>query len=569
MFAKFHHKIALLMTCLMMACLTLSVNAQETNLLANAGFESGFTSLSGTQPRNVATAWTPWNAPRTDSMASYQNTSPKYIAASAANAVGVVPRIRTGNDAQIYYAFYETFDGGIYQQITGLTAGTEVRFSVYSYVWSTTYDDPNVSEDPGGVAFRVGIDPTGGTDALSANVIYSTPTVAYDAYRQASVIAKAQGSTVTVFIRTSIGDPVQYSYVYLDDAVLSTTVAAPVPTSTRPPATNTVAPTATRVPPTATTVPPTSATIAASSTPLAPATAVNTSSPNVPAATNTTAPVVASSTSVPPTVGPSNTPSLPTPTQEGGLLPTATPIGLDATATAFAGGGTQPTIPANPTQGPSPVPPPTKAPEPTATPDLTVLDDFPGRIFHTVRRGDTVFDLSRLYGSSMDAIIVANGLNSNGFLSVGQNLIVPVVVVVPTPVATAVPAQPTSVPLPTTIPNPDVVPPPLGTILYQVTYGDSLNNLAARFNTTVGAIVQLNGITNPNLIFVGQRLLVPSSGLPGQVPAPVPTSYVVLPGDNLYRISLKFGRSIQAIASANNIINFNRIFVGQTLIIPQ
>ncbi len=169
----------------------------------------------------------------------------------------------------------------------------------------------------------------------------------------------------------------------------------------------------------------------------------------------------------------------------------------------------------------------------------------------------------------MDAIIVANGLNSNGFLSVGQNLIVPVVVVVPTPVATAVPAQPTSVPLPTTIPNPDVVPPPLGTILYQVTYGDSLNNLAARFNTTVGAIVQLNGITNPNLIFVGQRLLVPSSGLPGQVPAPVPTSYVVLPGDNLYRISLKFGRSIQAIASANNIINFNRIFVGQTLIIPQ
>jgi LysM repeat protein len=426
-------------------------------------------------------------------------------------------------------------------------------------VWSTTYDDPNLSEDPGGVAFRVGIDPTGGTDALSSNVVYSTPTVAYDAYRQASVIAKAQGTTITVFIRASIGDPVQYSYVYLDDAVLSTTVAAPVATATRPPAT------ATRIPPTATTVPPTATRVPPTAT-LAPAvTVVSTSSPVVPAATNTTAPVVASSTSVPPTAAPSNTPSQPTPTQEGGLLPTATPIGLDATATAFAGGGTQPTVPPNPTIGPSSTPVPTKVPEPTATPDLTVLDDFPGRIVHVVRRGDTVFDLSRLYGSSMDAIIVANGLDANGFLSVGQNLIVPVVVVVPTPVPTAVPAQPTA------IPNPDVVPPPVGTVLYQVTYGDTLNNLSARFRTTVGAIVQLNGITNPNLIFVGQRLLVPSGGLPGQLPTPVapPTSYVVQPGDNLYRISLRFGRSIQAIAAANNIVNFNRIFVGQTLIIPQ
>jgi len=117
-----------------------SIQAQERNLLVNGGFEAGFASLAGPAPRNVATGWTPWNAPRTANMPSFKNASPKYLAASTASANGVVPRIRSGSDAQIFYAFYETFDGGIYQQITGITPGTELRFSVYAYVWSTTYD---------------------------------------------------------------------------------------------------------------------------------------------------------------------------------------------------------------------------------------------------------------------------------------------------------------------------------------------------------------------------------------------------------------------------------------------
>jgi LysM repeat protein len=77
--------------------------------------------------------------------------------------------------------------------------------------------------------------------------------------------------------------------------------------------------------------------------------------------------------------------------------------------------------------------------------------------------------------------------------------------------------------------------------------------------------------------------------LPSVAPTPVPTQqsqvvyvpvyvttttttsgtvYVVKPGDNLYRISLKFGRSMSAIAAANGITNINLIFAGQRLIIP-
>lgn len=53
------------------------IQAQERNLLVNGGFEAGFASLAGAAPRNVATGWTPWHAPRTATMPSFQNASPQ------------------------------------------------------------------------------------------------------------------------------------------------------------------------------------------------------------------------------------------------------------------------------------------------------------------------------------------------------------------------------------------------------------------------------------------------------------------------------------------------------------
>jgi LysM repeat protein len=524
-----------------------NIHAQETNLLVNGGFETGFNNVQGDQPRNVAQGWTPWNSPRTDSMPSFQNTQPKYIAASTAIANGVSPRIRTGNDAQIYFSFYETHDGGLYQRVTGITPGTELRFSVYAYVWSTTYDDPNQSEDPGDVAFRVGIDPTGGTDATSSNVVYSTPTVAYDAYRQASVIATAQGNSVTVFIRSSVGQPVQYSYIYVDDAVLaSTSSAAPTATNTR-------------------------AAVVASNTPVpvqASNTPVRSTNTPVPAATNTTAPVVASNTPVP--VQASNTPvsvepATPTPENNGGLLPTATSIAI-ATNTPAPNQPTATTAPGGGTGGP-------------------ITDRFPGTIIHRVSRGDTVYDIARLYGSDIEAIVQANTLDENAAIQIDQRLVIPVrLVVPPTPVPSATPLA-SATPVPSAGGGGGSVTPPInlpaGTELYTVQRGDTLLTISRRFNTTIGALTQLNAIANPNLIFAGQRIIVPSLGgtggpvivpttpaQPTAQPTPQATSYTVQPGDNLYRISLRFNRSMQAIATANNITNFNRIFAGQVLVIP-
>jgi LysM repeat protein len=112
---------------------------------------------------------------------------------------------------------------------------------------------------------------------------------------------------------------------------------------------------------------------------------------------------------------------------------------------------------------------------------------------------------------------------------------------------------------------------------YTVQPGDNLFRISLRFGVSVAAIAQANNIGNANLIFVGQVLQIPAGGNPVPVPGtPVPGAttpppggqvgtYVVQPGDTLGRIAARFGTTVAAIAQANNIVNPNLIFVGQTL----
>lgn len=120
---------------------------------------------------------------------------------------------------------------------------------------------------------------------------------------------------------------------------------------------------------------------------------------------------------------------------------------------------------------------------------------------------------------------------------------------------------------------------------YVVQPGDTLYRIAIRFGTSVTALQTANNITNANLIYVGQMLTIPGSGSPPPgatavpptnppvppPPSPPPTAgttYVVQPGDTLYRIAVRFGVTVQAMAAANNIANTNLIYVGQVLTIP-
>jgi LysM repeat protein len=118
-------------------------------------------------------------------------------------------------------------------------------------------------------------------------------------------------------------------------------------------------------------------------------------------------------------------------------------------------------------------------------------------------------------------------------------------------------------------------------ITHVVAPGENLFRISLRYGVSMQAIAQANGITNLNLIFVGQRLVIPSGGTGPTVtppppatpggPTPVPggeTTYTVVRGDTLGAIARRFGTTVQAIASLNGIANPNLIFPGQVLRIP-
>ena len=105
---------------------------------------------------------------------------------------------------------------------------------------------------------------------------------------------------------------------------------------------------------------------------------------------------------------------------------------------------------------------------------------------------------------------------------------------------------------------------------YTVRAGDTLAKIAARYGTTVWKLASLNGIPNPDYIWVGQVLCVKPGGAP---PPPPPPShggfwYPVHRGDTLYMLSRKFGWSVSYLARLNHLPNPNLIYVGQKLWIP-
>ena len=107
-----------------------------------------------------------------------------------------------------------------------------------------------------------------------------------------------------------------------------------------------------------------------------------------------------------------------------------------------------------------------------------------------------------------------------------------------------------------------------GTIIHVVEPGENLTVIAARYGTTVDAIVQANDIVNPNLIYVGQRLIIPSGG---QQPSELPrqaTVHVVRSGEYLSQIARLYETSVWALAVANDLANPSLIYPDQRLIIP-
>lgn len=104
-------------------------------------------------------------------------------------------------------------------------------------------------------------------------------------------------------------------------------------------------------------------------------------------------------------------------------------------------------------------------------------------------------------------------------------------------------------------------------IVHVVRWGENLISIAGHYGTSVQAIMHMNGISNPNRIYAGQRLLIPGA-VPPPAPAPCGQVYTIRSGDTLSGIAYRFGVSVNALVQANNIVNPNAIYYGQQLQIP-
>ena len=520
--------------------LSFSQDDSVTNLLANGDFEGEFTELDGADPRNVAESWAPWHIAASVTSPSFANHDPNYDEET--------DRIRLDEDgkAQKYFTLFATHQGGIYQEVDSLTSGTTYRFSIYAYVWSSSFEDTEVSEDPGDVVVRVGIDPDGGTDGASEDIIWSTAAkFFYDAYRQYAVIATAESTSVTVFVESTVGEPRANNYVYLDDAVLevaSDTVVVVEHTPTSETNTGLVDDTET---PTATDSP-----------------------SDTPAPTEAEGNTERSEQNI--QDEPSSTPEpteTPTPTATATEAPTATPT-------------------STPTDTPLPTPTPTEV-QVQSTEGATESEEFPDTVVHIVVADDTVSGLALQYGSTVEAIRRANDLDAAALIVVGQRLIIPVNL----PESAAVEATATVTASFTPTPTPTLTP-TATPITYQVQPGDVLVNIAAQFGTTVELLVQANNIPNEHQIDVGQILLIPTA-IPPTLEATIrptvtlyPTEgptldpavatdapawytiYVVQVGDTLDEIAREHGTTVDAIVELNGISNPSRIDPGQEIKIP-
>ena len=548
-------------TCMLIVVLN-PLHAQDSGLLVNPGFEAPYNTVDGDPPREVADGWTPWHVSPAQGSPTFANLQPEYEPTAPDTS-----RILEGEDAQLIRSFFATHDGGVYQRVQGVDAGATFRFSVSAYVWSTTFDEVDLSEEDGDVFVQVGIDPTGGTDGESSDIVWSEAGVEqYDAYNEYSVEADAEATAITVFVRTTIGVPVKNSHIYLDGAALEAGGSA-APTATTVPATETETATNTSEPPTATDTsePPTATDVPEEDT------ATPTEDVVEPSSTPTEDPIPLTATAI---VALATQTANAAATMTADAPPTETPNPQALTATAIIAGATatgsaaQTATASVPTVTPLPsnTPTVTNTPLPTNT-RVPLSDIFPGTVLHTVQSGDSVVELAARYDSTVEAIAEANGLDSNYLIRVGQSLVIPV----RQPVApTAAPSNtPGSVVVVTATPFGPAAGLGAGGI-YTTQSGDTLTRIARLFNTNVETLAQLNGIVNLDRIQVGQQLNLPAQPTPepSATPSREPQSYQVRRGDTLFRLSLQFGVAIAEIAQANNITNRNRIFAGQVLIIP-
>ena len=190
---------------------------------------------------------------------------------------------------------------------------------------------------------------------------------------------------------------------------------------------------------------------------------------------------------------------------------------------------------------------------------LTTVGWVAAQTVHTVQRGETLYRIARQYGATIEAIKQANSL-LNDIIHAGQQLVIPGAG--GSAPAASPPAAPSA---------------PAATGSYTVRPGDSLASIASAFNTNYLTLAEMNGLPNPDVLYVGQVIHVPAapSAPAANPPAAAPSApaaatgtYVVRPGDSLASIASAFNTNYLTLAEMNGLPNPDILTVGQVLRVP-
>ena len=176
---------------------------------------------------------------------------------------------------------------------------------------------------------------------------------------------------------------------------------------------------------------------------------------------------------------------------------------------------------------------------------LAVVLPFPGLANVVVKPGETLSEIADRHGVSLTRLMQANGISNPNLVVAGQSLRLP-----GSSAAAAGSSRGGSV---------------------TVQPGDTLSDIADRQGVSLNQLMRANGITNPNLVVAGQKLVLPGSRQATATAAPraLPTApYTVKSGETLSEIADRFGTSTERLIQVNRISNPNLVVAGTRLAIP-
>lgn len=151
---------------------------------------------------------------------------------------------------------------------------------------------------------------------------------------------------------------------------------------------------------------------------------------------------------------------------------------------------------------------------------------------YIVQSGDSLYTISQRFNTTVDALMIANSVSSDGRILAGQALLIPTGEVRPVRE-------------------------------YEIQPGDTLFSISRQFNTSIGILQGLNELGDSVAIAAGQIIAVPS------IDENSYEVYVVAANDSLFSISKRFLTAVSILKSLNGIVDERDLDAGQTILVPK